>query len=78
MVDFRAGLVTSLAKQGVPEATCKMVGRWSSDAWKKYCKQGRSLRMADMKFVTKAVLSSVSNLDGVILVEDRDCRVSWS
>ena len=62
---------------GVPEATCKLVGRWSSDAWKVYCKNGRSIRQSDMRTVAKAVVASISVKESTILVEERDCRVSW-
>ena len=61
--------MSCLARIGVPEATCKLVGRWASDAWKIYCKNGRSLRQSDMRMVAKAVLSSISMKESTILVE---------
>ena len=42
---LRAGVPSELAKQGADPHHIQGVGRWSSDAWKDYCKLGRKKRM---------------------------------
>ena len=42
---LRAGVPSELAKRGADPAQIQGVGRWQSDAWKDYCKLGRSKRM---------------------------------
>ena len=75
---FRAGMVTTLARMGFSERTCQLVGRWTSSAWMAYAKQGRSLRMEDMRKISSAVLSAVSlHEQPAVLVNEVDCRVPW-
>ena len=42
---LRAGVPSELAKQGADPIQIQGVGRWSSDAWKDYCKLGRKKRL---------------------------------
>ena len=42
---FRAGVPSQLAKVGASSEQIQGVGRWSSDAWKAYCKLGTTHRM---------------------------------
>ena len=42
---LRAGVPSELAKKGADPHQIQGVGRWSSDAWKDYCKLGRKKRM---------------------------------
>ena len=44
---FRAGVTTMLGQMGAPAELIKSVGRWSSEAWKVYCRSGRSVRLED-------------------------------
>jgi hypothetical protein len=42
---FRAGVPSTLARLGASAEQIKGVGRWNSDAWKVYCRLGRTRRM---------------------------------
>ena len=42
---LRAGVPSELARQGADPKHIQGVGRWSSDAWKDYCKLGRLKRL---------------------------------
>ena len=42
---FRAGVPSELAKRGATKEQVMGVGRWTSSAWKSYCKLGRIHRM---------------------------------
>ena len=42
---FRSGVPTELAKRGATKEQVMGVGRWTSEAWKSYCKLGRTHRM---------------------------------
>ena len=42
---LRAGVPSELARQGADPKHIQGVGRWSSDAWKDYCKLGRMKRL---------------------------------
>ena len=42
---LRAGVPSELAKRGADPSQIHGVGRWSSEAWKDYCKLGRKKRM---------------------------------
>ena len=44
---FRAGIASILGAMGVEEAKIQSVGRWQSDAWIRYAKEGRSVRKED-------------------------------
>ena len=46
---FRAGVVTLLGQLGASPDLIKTVGRWSSEAWRGYCKEGRGVRLADQR-----------------------------
>ena len=74
---YRAGIVTSLARMGVDEATCQAVSRWRSNSWIQYCKRGRGLRMEDMRQISQAVLGAVSIREPTVIVQDNDCHVQW-
>ena len=74
---FRAGLVCAMARMGIPEEKCKMVGRWKSDCWLKYAKEGRGVRRTDMMEVARLVLAAASIPDPVLTFTEDDCRVSW-
>ena len=52
---LRAGVPSELAKQGADPLHIQGVGRWSSDAWKDYCKLGRKKRMN----ITDTLCSSI-------------------
>ena len=74
---FRAGLVCTMARMGIPEEKCKMVGRWKSDCWLKYAKEGRGVRRQDMMEVARLVLAAASIPDPVLTFTEEDCRVPW-
>ena len=42
---LRAGVPSELAKRGADPFQIQGVGRWSSEAWKDYCKLGRKKRI---------------------------------
>ena len=52
---LRAGVPSELAKRGVDPLQIQGVGRWSSDAWKDYCKLGRKKRLN----ITDSLCSSI-------------------
>ena len=52
---LRVGVPSELAKRGVDPSQIQGVGRWSSDAWKDYCKLGRKKRMV----ITDNVCASI-------------------
>ena len=52
---LRAGVPSELAKQGADPQHIQGVGRWSSDAWKDYCKLGRKKRLV----ITDNLCSSI-------------------
>ena len=53
---LRAGVPSELAKLGTDPQQIQGVGRWSSDAWKDYCKLGRRKRMV----ITDKLCSSIA------------------
>ena len=58
---FRAGIVSMMSAMGCEEELIKSVGRWSSDAWIRYAKKGRSVRKSDQLFIqTQAALEYAS------------------
>ena len=52
---FRAGLATTMARSGFDQEHIMLVGRWSSDAFRRYLKQGRSTRFSTMKAISDSV-----------------------
>lgn len=50
---FRAGVVTLLGQLGAAPELIKTVGRWSSEAWRGYCKEGRGVRLADQRHIAE-------------------------
>ena len=50
---FRAGVPSQLARLGVSSEVIKGVGRWSSDAYKSYCKLGITKRMNMVDQISK-------------------------
>ena len=74
---FRAGLVCAMARMGISEEKCKIVGRWRSSCWLKYAKEGRGVRRADMLEVSRLVLAAASIPDPAMTFTEDDCRVSW-
>ena len=69
--------MTALARMGIPVEKCKMIGRWSSDAWLAYAKEGRSVRMAEMLELSRKVLGAVTISQPPLMVEEGDWRVNW-
>ena len=53
---LRAGVPSELAKLGTDPQQIQGVGRWSSEAWKDYCKLGRRKRMV----ITDNLCSSIA------------------
>ena len=45
---LRAGVPSELAKRGADPSQIQVVGRWTSEAWKDYCKLGRKKWMVIM------------------------------
>ena len=52
---LRAGVPSELARQGADPKHIQGVGRWSSDAWKDYCKLGRLKRLT----ITDSLCSAI-------------------
>ena len=52
---LRAGVPSELAKRGADPVQIQGVGQWQSDAWKDYCKLGRSKQMN----ITNQLCSSI-------------------
>ena len=73
---FRAGWITTLAKAGVDEETCMVLGRWRSSAWKKYAKAGRGLRREELQKISELVMSSMREQETVV-VEASQFGVIW-
>ena len=72
-----AGLVTALARLGVSEERCQLVGRWHSSAWLSYAREGRGVRLAEMRDLSRRVLAAATIFEPPLLVEDEDWRVNW-
>ena len=70
--------MSALARMGVDEQTCQVVGRWHSNSWLAYCKKGRYIRYEDMRRISQAVLGAVSLREqSTVLVHEGDCQVRW-
>ena len=74
---FRAGLVCAMARMGMSEEKCKIVGRWRSSCWLKYAKEGRAVRKEDMLQISRLILAAASMPDPTMTFSEDDCRVSW-
>ena len=55
--DLRAALPTLLARKGVSEDTLKMLGRWSSQAYNSYIRQGRANAWSEAKAAIQLALN---------------------
>ena len=70
---FRAGIVSMMSAMGCEEELIKSVGRWSSDAWVRYAKQGRSIRKADQLFIQTQVASEYASWSPIpVMAEVRE------
>ena len=49
---FRSGLATAMARAGFSQEQIMLVGRWSSDSYLNYIKQGRSARFETMRQIS--------------------------
>ena len=67
---FRAGVVTMLGQMGAPEELIKQVGRWSSDAWINYCREGRVTRVEDQMKVAEMIRSAKGRFSTVAIVDE--------
>ena len=74
---FRAGWITTLARMGLDEETCMLLGRWKSQAWKTYAKAGRGIRREKLQRITSLVLSSVRDQSTAVEVVDSEFDVPW-
>ena len=75
---FRAGLVTLLARSGWEENKIKEVGRWRSNAWMKYAKEGRRLRQGTSRRINSLVIRDSVQVRNVQVVSEDDLQVSWN
>ena len=55
---FRAGLATLMAQAGFEDKDIQSIGRWSSDAFKKYIKLPRLIRVNMAKKIRKFLETS--------------------
>ena len=56
---FRAGIVSVMSRLGYQEEEIKRQGRWSSDAYKAYCKTGRASRLNEQYTLANEISSLV-------------------
>ena len=68
---FRSGVTSMLGQMGASPDLIKGVGRWSSEAWKAYCKVGRSTRVEDFLTIHR-MTSSFEGFKSVQVVESSD------
>ena len=66
-----------MAKMGLQEETCMMLGRWKSQSWKVYAKAGRGIRREELQRITSLVLSSVRDQTTTVEVVDSEFEVPW-
>lgn len=52
---FRAGISTAMARCGFSDEEIKLQGRWSSDAFSRYIRQARSIRLSAQKKISEAM-----------------------
>ena len=57
---FRAGVATTMARLGYGEEMIKLQGRWLSQAYLRYCKQGRVNRLEDQFNIFSSLASSAA------------------
>ena len=65
---FRSGLVTAMARAGFSQENIQLVGRWSSEAYLNYIKQGRSARFETMKEISSRMTELASTWSPGVLV----------
>ena len=65
---FRAGVTSMLGQMGASPDLIRGVGRWSSEAWKSYCRLGRSTRVEDYLTIHR-MTSSFKGFKTVQIVE---------
>ena len=65
---FRAGVTSMLGQMGASPELIQGVGRWSSEAWKSYCRTGRSTRVEDFLTIHR-MTSSFEGFKSVQVVE---------
>ena len=66
---FRSGLATAMARAGFSQENIQLVGRWSSEAYLNYVKQGRSARFETMRDISAKMTELASSwAPGVIVV----------
>ena len=67
---FRAGITTTMGRLGYSTELIQLQGRWRSDAYLRYCKQGRATRLKD-QWILMADMAKVSTtwLSGGVLVQ---------
>ena len=70
---FRAGIASILGSMGVEEEKIQSVGRWASNAWLIYAKQGRSIRKQDQLRMQLAAAGQFLNWEPIpVMVEDSE------
>ena len=70
---FRAGIASILGSLGVDEKKIQSVGRWASNAWLIYAKEGRSIRKEDQLRMQMAAAGQFSTWSPVpVMVETED------
>ena len=57
---FRAGMITALAKLGVSDTILQRQGRWKSQAFTLYCKEGRSNNIREMVTLNNKVAAQAT------------------
>ena len=65
---FRAGVTSMLGQMGASPDLIQGVGRWNSDAWKTYCRLGRSTRLEDYMAINR-MTSTFEGFKSVQIVE---------
>ena len=61
---FRAGMITALAKLGVSDTILQRQGRWRSNAFTLYCKEGRSNNIREMVSLNNKVAAQATRWMG--------------
>ena len=66
---FRAGITTTMARLGYSKEMISLQGRWSSDSFLRYCKQGRHNKLGDqLGLMEKMVEVANTWVSGGVLV----------
>ena len=66
---FRAGITSILGSLGVDPDLIKEVGRWRSDAWLRYAKEGRSIRKGNQMRLQEMILSRAADWEEIQIME---------